>query len=141
MNRNKIFVISIIVTVAANAVVFGFWFYIFSKISHEKAVVQNLREEMEITEKRLKNSRSLSILLKDIKNEEEKISAMFLNSKNLVDLIEDFEFIGEKSGAGLTIRAVKLPESPNSEKPKIELQIKGPFLNIFYYLSLFENLP
>lgn len=141
MIQGKKFIISVIGVFIANLVIFIAWFYFFTGISREKIATQNLYKEVEVAERKLNNSRSLSNALSSIKNKEEKISATFLNSKNFVELIKKLEFISQKSGTELIIEAVKLPDLSSAEKPQFDFQVNGSFKDIFHFLSLFENLP
>ena len=140
MKNKKRFVISIVLIIGVNAIAAAVWWFVFSGILKEKDNVSRLRFEADKVEKRLNNARSLGLLLKDVEKDTEKISAVFLNSKNIVKFIEELEFLNQKASTTLTIRAMELPGQTQIENPRFSFEVKGSFRDLFHYLSLLEDL-
>jgi len=134
--------ISIALIVGINLIaIFGWWF-IYSGIQQKRDAIAALRREIDINERRMNNSRSLGVLLTDVKSDEEKITATFLNSNNIVKFIEDLEFLSRKASTTLEVDAIKLPTPEDDiQKPAFHFKITGVFSELFQYFTLLENLP
>lgn len=141
MKDKKRFIIFIVLIIGINAIAAAIWWFVFSGILKERDDISQLRFEADKVEKRLNNARSLGSLLKDVEKDTEEISAIFLNSKNIVKFIEELEFLNQKAGTALAIRAMELPGQTQIENPRFLFQVKGSFRNLFHYLSLLEDLP
>ncbi len=140
-NKQKL-IISIVLIVGINLIAIAGWWFVYSSVQQERDTIANLRREIDINERRMNNSRSLGVLLTDIKKDEEKISLTFLNSNNIVKFIEDLEFLGRKASTTLEVNAIKLPTpGDNIKEPAFHFKITGTFGELFQYFTLLENLP
>lgn len=136
--KNKKFIISIILVAAINLLGVGCWWLVFSGIKKEENSVASTRQEIDISERRLNNVLSLSVLLENIEKDKEKVGAVFLNSKNIVKFIEELEFLSQKTGVVLATKAAIISDN---KKPHFEFSINGSFRDTFQYLILLENIP
>lgn len=140
MKDQKKFAVTLVLMIAVNAAAIAAWWYVFNTTEKEKGRVQETLLEIDAGEKRLDNARSLNNLLKNTEKETEKISAIFLNSKNIVRFIEELEFLNQKAGTSLAMKSAQLPEQTGVLKPQFSFQVKGSFRDLFKYLSLLENI-
>lgn len=140
MADGKKFIISLLLIIGINALGIAGWWFAFSNILKDNKYIALLRGDIETSERRLDNTRSLNTLLKNIENEKEKISSVFLNQKNVVKFVEELEFLSQKTGVDFTMKAINLPAKSESLKPSFQFQIKGSFRDLFHYLVLLEDL-
>ncbi len=141
MKNSKKFIITIVLMAAINTMAGMGWWYAFDMARKEKSGVERLRIDVSATEKRLNNARSLNNLLKNTEKDAEKISAVFLDSKNIVKFVEGLESLSRKSGVSLVIKSATLPGEKEAEKPKLSFRTKGSFRDLFQHLVLLENIP
>jgi len=140
-NKQKL-IISIALMVGINLIAIAGWWFVYSSVQQERDAIATLRREIDINERRMNNSRSLGVLLADVKKDEEKISLTFLNSNNIVKFIEDLEFLSHKASTTLEVNAIRLPTpEDNIKEPTFHFKITGTFSEMFQYFALFDNLP
>jgi len=140
-NKQKL-IISIALVAGINLIAIVGWWFVYSGVEQERDTIAVLRREIEINERRMNNSRSLGVLLADVKKDEEKISLTFLSSNNIVKFIEDLEFLSHKASTTLEVDAIKLPTpGDNIKEPALHFKITGTFSELFQYFALFDNLP
>ena len=140
MKDGKKFIISFLLIIGINLLGIAGWWFAFSNILKESKYIASVRSDIEASERRLNNMRSLNALLKNIENEREKVSSVFLNQKNVVKLVEELEFLSQKAGVDFAMSAIDLPAQAESKKPIFRFQIKGSFRDLFHYLVLLEDL-
>ena len=142
MKDKQKLIISIALMAGINLIAIAGWWFVYSGIQQKRNVIVALRSEIDINERRMNNSRSLGVLLADVKKDEEKISSTFLHSNNIVKFIEDLEFLGRKASTTLEVNAIKLPTpGDNIKEPAFHFKITGTFGELFQYFALFESLP
>lgn len=140
MTDRKKIIVSILLIAGVNIFGIASWWFTFSHILKESDYIATVRGDILATERRLDNVRSLSVLLKNIENEKEKVSSVFLNQKSVVKLIEELEFLSQKAGVEFAMKTIDLPSTAGEKKPAFQFQTKGSFNDLFHYLILLEDL-
>jgi len=138
--KDKKFIITLILIILMDGLGLFGWFYFFSLLKNQSDLIQEKRQNIANSEKKLQNNNSLKTLMEEISPEKEKVDSAFLNDDNLAAFVEKLE-----STAALTNTFIKIGniaiDSSGKNGLSVEFSLEGNFQQIFHYLVLLENLP
>ena len=106
--------------------------------------ISDVKKELIFAEVNINNIKNLEDLLASLKEENKKISSVFLAKYEIVDFIEALEKLAGVSGVELEIKSVKFADGIDDggkEKPALLLAVSGPFQNIIHFISFIEKMP
>ncbi len=135
--KNKKTTILLAAVLVMNAAAMAGWFYLYSLVAERRDGVNEARREMALVEKRADESRSLKKLMDGIKQEREKINAVFLDEDSVINFIELLEKTSGKAGVSLSLNSI----SVGGKGPSFRFGLSGTFGEVYRYLGLVENMP
>lgn len=123
-----------------NILVIGMYSVLFLQVRKKVLESTIAIESLENNISKEKNLRFLKGVLKETVVEREKVESYFVDNDMVVGFIEKIESLGISADVALDLRGVSV-EGDQKKVLKLDFKILGSFENIFYFLTLLENLP
>lgn len=135
--KNK-FVVSIILVVSVNLLLFFVVVFLWNGISSKKKLVLDIKEQLVLYEKRIDHVNQLEQILEETEEARLKIEPLFVDEDSMVVFIEELESLADNVGVELEIKGVRFVGE--DKKPLFTLSANGSFENIYYFITLLENM-
>lgn len=139
-NINKKIVLSIVLVIAVNAFAFACLWLINMKVRQMNGKISTAKSEISLKEKESNEAKILKASLLDFSPLEEKLNDVFIEQKDVLSFIEEIEVLAKESGVDMEFRSVDISKNDTGEKPVFQFKALGSFSDIFYYLTLLENI-
>jgi Tfp pilus assembly protein PilO len=130
---------SIILVLLLNGLALMTLIYLFSMVKEESALAIQQKEKLALNEKEIGNVRALRALGDELVGENEAIKSFFLKKDNVIEFVEELEFLARETGVGIKIGNANIDST--AKGLKIQLNLEGEFQQILQYLILMEHLP
>lgn len=137
-NKNKKFIIIILLMISINIVFIGGAFLLFHNIDLKKKSVSKTKEDIIFYEKRMENIKNIEESLSESEKNRNTIKKVFLNKESIIDFIERLEYLAKQTNVELDMKSVNI-SSKGNEAPIFNFNIEGSFANIYDYLVFVEN--
>ncbi|MBU3925929.1 hypothetical protein KJ763_02040 [Patescibacteria group bacterium] len=137
MKNKKLFLIIIIFIL--NLTTFLGCLFLYSEIKDQREAVKERINSVKLLEEKSQNVKLLSSQTEDIAINKEKLESAFLKEENIIGFIEKLESIGKEVNVSVKIFSAEIGKG--SDSPRLRINLKGTFQNIFGYITLLENLP
>ena len=86
--------------------------------------------------------KSVKKLIEDTENERKKLDTYFVTDNSVVDFIESIEALAKEVEIDTEVVSVDISENDKiSEALLLSLEVEGLWSNLFYFVSLIEELP
>lgn len=133
----------IIILTTASIVFYILFFNTIKNKNKEISLILNVTDTAIQREIKLK---SVDEIIKDTEYERKKLDTYFVADDSIVDFIEDIEELGRYVGIDIEIASVNIDndlktEDAISEILNLNIETKGKWEDIFYFLSLIEKMP
>lgn len=135
--KNK-FVVSIILVVSANLLLVFVVVFLWNGIRSKKELVFDTKKQIALYEKRIEHVKQLEQALKETEEARLKIEPLFVDEDSMVIFIEELESLADNVGVELEIKGVSF--GGEDKKPLFALSAVGPFKDIYYFITLLENM-
>ena len=138
--KNKTVYYTVLLSVF-NVIVVCAYVFLFGYVLHTKDLIaesagklgnEQLKEEgLRVVKESFRNTESERVLLENY----------FVDSEEIVRLIEEFEKAGKQADVVLTFNYVNIRENNADKKLVLELESVGSFSELFYFLQMIEQIP
>lgn len=137
---NKKIISSIVLVVIANIFAIGVFLFVNMKVKDMNDRILVSKAEMILKEKESSEARSIKTSLLNFTLWEDKLNAVFIEQKDVLNFIKEIEALAKESGVEMEFRSVDISKNDEGEKPVFQFKASGAFPDIFHYLVLLENV-
>ena len=119
-------------------------FVLFSLYINEKKVsAAVILSDIEMLKNQNSRLQDLNSVLKDIKEDQNKLNSYFVSSDEIIDFLEAVEKIGQDSGAEVEVHSIDEVETSNPliDILTLNLTAKGNWESVYHFLILIQNYP
>ncbi len=136
---NKKIILSIALIIGANIFALGVLGFAVIKIRKMNESVILARSEILLKEKENNEAKALKAELLNLAFDKDKIDAIFIGQKDIINFIEEIESLAKKTKVDMEFKSVDVSGKSSEEKPIFQFKASGAFSDIFHYLVLLEN--
>lgn len=128
-----------------NVVVFSLCFLLFRDIQKRSITISTISNELDQVSEKQSQYLSFKDIINETKEERAKIDSFFVSNDGAVGFLELIEDQGRLSNSTTTIVSVRTEDdklaSSTVEILELELEVGAKWQDLYYFLSLLENLP
>ncbi len=142
----KALIVSIILLIVSISV----YVVLFSIIREDNQTISEIQGKINSALRREQQLQSAQLLVRDIMNEGDELNSLFIPSDGVVAFLETIESLNRTTGALIEVETVDLEQvsflETEKEKEfveflKMNISVEGSWREVFYAISLIENMP
>ena len=144
LNTKTKYILTILIVI--DLLLFGAYYYFFMMIKNDNEQVSTLSSELSAEQSNEEKMDSIRNISRGSVADSEKLESLFVGSQDAVTFLKQIEDLTSFAGLSHSTESINLVDDPvllpdNKENLEIVIDISGNWQDIYYFLSLFDNLP